>query len=298
MEEPNNKSDRRSHPIGVFDSGMGGISVLREITAYMPREHYIYVGDSANAPYGTKPVEKVRELTLERIGGLVDRHRAKAIAVACNTATSAAVASLRKIYPDLPLVGVEPAVKPAVLAGPHARVLVMATPRTLLEEKFLNLEHIYEDRARIFPLPCPGLMEYVEQGILDGKEIRSFLHELLDPYKEEGLTGIVLGCTNYPFLKKVISEVTDHKIPLFDGGEGTARELLRRVKEAGLLRTNPTECRNHSSEVPSDSGLRGSITFYNTCGDPDYLKRSIELYRYENPLADQLDLIMGDLENL
>lgn len=298
MEEPNNNSDRRNHPIGVFDSGMGGISVLREITSYMPREHYIYVGDSANAPYGTKPVEEVRELTLAQISRLIDRHHAKAIAVACNTATSAAVAVLRKIYPDLPLVGVEPAVKPAALAGSHARVLVMATPRTLLEEKFLNLEHIYEDRANIFPLPCPGLMEYVEQGILDGEEIHSFLHKLLDPYKDKGLTGIVLGCTHYPFLKKVISEVTDYQVPLYDGGEGTARELLRRVEEAGLLRACPAEVSKVNPVGPESTGMKGSITFYNTCSSPDYLKRSIELYRYDNPVADQLDLIAGDPDSL
>ncbi len=284
--------EEKNRPIGVFDSGMGGISVLREITVCMPHENYIYIGDSANAPYGMRPVEDVRRLTIEHIKNLVSNHHAKAIAVACNTATSAAVASLREMYPHIPLVGVEPAVKPAVLAGSHSRVLVMATPRTLKEEKFLNLEHIYEDRADIFPLPCPGLMEYVEQGILGGPELNQFLHNLLDPYLEKNLTGIVLGCTHYPFLKKAITEITGPDIPLFDGGKGTARELRRRVEEAGLLR-----CRHTADDIAKDGSEsqshHGSITFYNTSPDPELLRRSMELYQYDNPIADQMKLIRG-----
>ena len=269
----------KRNPIGVFDSGMGGISVLKEITAYMPHENYIYVGDSANAPYGMRPVEEVRRLTVTHIQNLVENHQVKAVAVACNTATSAAVALLREMYPSLPLVGVEPAVKPAVLADSRPRVLVMATPRTLKEEKFLNLERIYENRAEILPLPCPGLMEYVEKGILDGQELHQFLHSLLDPYKDKGLTSIVLGCTHYPFLKNAISEIAGADVRLFDGGEGTARELLRRVREAGLLRDD------------YDDAERGKIVFYNTSEDKSLPERSLWLFRYDNPLADRMDLI-------
>ena len=156
---------QKTNPIAVFDSGMGGISVLKEMTRLMPEEDFIYFGDSVNAPYGTKSLEEIRRLTIGHIRYFIEEKSAKAIAVACNTATSAAVRILREMYPDVPLVGVEPAIKPAVNACPNARILVMATPRTLAEEKFHNLEHIYEEQASIYPLPCPGLMEFVERGI-------------------------------------------------------------------------------------------------------------------------------------
>ena len=141
-------------PIAVFDSGMGGISVLKEMVRLMPEEDFIYFGDSLHAPYGTKPTEEVRHLTISRITDFIENKHAKAIAVACNTATSAAVALLRKMYPSVPLVGVEPAIKPAVFACENPRVLVMATPVTLKEEKFHNLEALYDDQAEIYPLPA------------------------------------------------------------------------------------------------------------------------------------------------
>ena len=203
-----------SDPIAVFDSGMGGISVLREMTKLMPNEDFIYYGDSKHAPYGTKTLEEVRALTIEHITYLIKEKHAKAVAVACNTATSAAVRILRDMYPDLPLVGVEPAIKPAVLATGHAKVVVMATPMTLREEKFHKLESLYDEQADIYPLPCPGLMEFVEQGILSGEKLETFLHNLLDPYKDKDITGIVLGCTHYPFLKETIQKMLAKADPL------------------------------------------------------------------------------------
>ena len=184
---------QKTDPIAVFDSGMGGISVLKEMVRLMPEEDFIYFGDSLHAPYGTKTTEEVRELTIGHIQHFIEDLHAKAIAVACNTATSAAVRMLRQMYPDVPLVGVEPAIKPAVLACSHPRVLVMATPVTLKEEKFHHLEAIYDEQAEIIPLPCPGLMEFVEKGILEGEELEHFLREKISPYLEKDLTGIVLA---------------------------------------------------------------------------------------------------------
>lgn len=177
-QEEHRFMNQLSDPIAVFDSGMGGISVLREMTKLMPNEDFIYYGDSKHAPYGTKTLEEVRTLTIEHITYLIKEKHAKAVAVACNTATSAAVRILRDMYPDLPLVGVEPAIKPAVLATGHAKVVVMATPMTLREEKFHKLESLYDEQADIYPLPCPGLMEFVEQGILSGEKLETFLHNL------------------------------------------------------------------------------------------------------------------------
>ena len=164
-------------PIGVFDSGVGGISVLRELMRLMPGEDFLYLGDSVHAHYGTKALEEVRRLTIKNVELLLERG-AKSIVIACNTATSAAVALLRKKYPDLPLVGIEPAIKPAVLENPRARVVVMATPMTLRQEKFQKLMGMYEEKAEILPLPCPGLMEFVERGDLESQELRRYMTEL------------------------------------------------------------------------------------------------------------------------
>ena len=257
---------QKTNPIAVFDSGMGGISVLKEMTRLMPEEDFIYFGDSVNAPYGTKSLEEIRRLTIGHIRYFIEEKSAKAIAVACNTATSAAVRILREIYPDVPLVGVEPAIKPAVNACPNARILVMATPRTLAEEKFHNLEHIYEEQASIYPLPCPGLMEFVERGILSGDELNSFLRNLIEPYLEKNLTGIVLGCTHYPFVKKAIQQIAGPSIEIFDGSLGTARELLRRL---------------HAADLEQEPSHKGSVTFLNSSEDPaklalmEYLFQSV-----------------------
>ncbi len=253
-----------SDPIAVFDSGMGGISVLKEMTKLMPNEDFIYYGDSKNAPYGTKTLEEVRKFTIEHITNFIEKKHVKAVAVACNTATSAAVRILRDMYPDLPLVGIEPAIKPAVLACEHAKVLVMATPMTLHEEKFHNLEKLYENQAEIYPLPCPGLMEFVEQGILSGEHLENFIHRLLDPYKEKQITGIVLGCTHYPFLKNLIQEIAGPSVTIFDGGYGTAKELLRRLTVSNLKNPNHTH--------------KGSVTFLNSSEDPKLLELSRKLY--------------------
>ena len=229
-----NREELRKHPIGVFDSGMGGISVLRELVKVMPHEDFIYFGDSANAPYGTKPTEVIRDLTIRHIEELMAQG-AKGIVVACNTATSAAVAVLRKMYPELPLVGIEPAIKPAAVQMPGARIVVMATPMTIRQEKFRRLMASYEDQIRIVPLPCPGLMEFVERGDLEGEDLRTYLQELLGTVSEKPIDGIVLGCTHYPFVRKMIQEIAGDKVTIYDGGPGTAREMKRRLQEKDLL---------------------------------------------------------------
>lgn len=250
-------------PIAVFDSGMGGISVLREMARLMPNEDFIYFGDSVNAPYGTKSLEEVRSLTIGHIKYFIEQKNAKAIAVACNTATSAAVRILRQMYPDVPLVGVEPAIKPAVNSSDHPVIVVMATPRTLMEEKFHNLEHQYENQATIYPLPCPGLMEYVEKGILNGPELEEFLKNLLRPYLDKNITGIVLGCTHYPFVQDTIAKIAGSSVTLFDGSYGTAKELLRRLTVANLCQ---------------DKSHKGKVEFYNSSSDPERIHLSKYLF--------------------
>ena len=159
----------------------------------------------------------------------------KGIAIACNTATSAAVADLRKIYPDLPLVGIEPALKPAVELNKDGNILIMATSMTLKEEKFNRLMNRYKDRASIIPVPCPGLVEFIESGKLDGKEVEEYLFEKVNTYNGGKIASIVLGCTHYPFIKDTLVKIIGKDITIIDGGLGTAKELRRRLSEKNLL---------------------------------------------------------------
>ena len=224
----------RKNPIAVFDSGIGGISVLRELIAVMPNEHFIFLGDSANAPYGTRTLDEVRELTARNVSTLIDEG-AKEIVLACNTATSAAAKQLRAEFPNLPIIGIEPALKPAVLAKPNSSVVVMATPLTLREEKFHLLLNRYTDQANIHLLPCPGLVELVERGILDGAQLDSFLAELIRPLQNTPVDSVVLGCTHYPHVRAAIQKAFGPRVRLFDGGNGTAREARRQRALRGLL---------------------------------------------------------------
>lgn len=234
--------DKMQQPIGVFDSGVGGISVLRELAAWMPNEDYIFFGDSKNAPYGTKTLKEVQRLTCADAQYLVEKG-VKALVVACNTATSAAIEILRRTYPHMPVIGIEPALKPAVISIKNARVLVLATPMTLREEKFHRLMVKYRNEADIIPLPCPGLVEFVERGELGSPALTLFLKNLFAAFEEEPVDCAVLGCTHYPLVKQRIQEVLGAHVDLFDGGVGTARETHRRLKECGLL--NPSEKSGH-----------------------------------------------------
>lgn len=253
---------KRGQPIGVFDSGMGGISVLKELYKIMPQEHYIYFGDSKNAPYGTRPLEEIRRLTITNIEFLLEQG-AKGIVVACNTATAAAVRILRGMYPDIPLVGIEPAIKPAALQPGHPTILVMATPMTIQGKKYRNLMANYETQAKIIGLPCPGLMEFVESGNTDGDDLKAFIEQLLAPYLGT-IDSIVLGCTHYPFVRGLIQEVAGEHVRIFDGGSGTAREMQRRLKEAGLLSANTGS---------------GSVTFENSLAKEEEIELSKTLFQ-------------------
>ena len=225
---------KSSLPIAVFDSGIGGVSVLKELVSALPNENFIYFGDTANAPYGVKSADKVRELTFSCYERLKNRG-IKAFVIACNTATSVAVASLREKYPDDIIIGVEPALKPAVESGLHPTVAVLATPLTLREGKFTLLLKRFENDAKVIPFACPGIVEFVERGEIEGERLHAFLDELLAPLKSEKLDAVVLGCTHYPFVKKEISSILGDDVKIFDGSVGTAIHTRRRLENAGLL---------------------------------------------------------------
>ncbi|MBR4513275.1 MAG: glutamate racemase [Lachnospiraceae bacterium] len=231
----------RNAPIAVFDSGVGGISVLRALREVMPCEDFFYFGDSAYAPYGTKTTEEVRARVFELVDGFRDKGL-KACVVACNTATSAAVRALRETYPEYTIVGIEPALKPAVMdrAGEMPNVIVMATPMTIRNEKFHNLMDRYVEMAHIIPLPCPGLMEFVERGETSGEALYDFISNLLAPFDRDRVDAVVLGCTHYPFVAETVRKVMGEKAVLYEGGPGTARETRRRLEAAGLLTDRTT----------------------------------------------------------
>lgn len=228
--------EERKRPIAVFDSGMGGISVLRELYHLMPCEHYLYMGDSKNAPYGEKSTDEVYALSKHWLEYFIEKE-AKAVVIACNTATSAAAARLRKEYPGLPIVGLEPALKPAAtaFAGSGKQILVMATSLTLRESKFQHLLHQYEDMAEIHLLAAPELVELIEQNQIGAKAMTDYLARILEPYRESDIGAVVLGCTHFPFAKECIAKVLNKPVMFFDGGEGAARQLKRQLKERDLL---------------------------------------------------------------
>lgn len=235
--------------IGLFDSGVGGISVLRHMLRLMPEERYLYMGDSANAPYGTKTKEQVRELSFAVAEKLIARG-IKALVVACNTATSAAINDLRSAYPDLIVVGIEPALKLAADRFPKGNLGVMATPMTLREEKFDLLLHRFDSQCRVSKIPAPGLVELIEQGRGNSAEAEILLRSLLKDYIGN-IDALVLGCTHYPFAAEAISRVLGEQVALLDGGDGTARETKRRLALAGLLNDGPGEILiENSSENP------------------------------------------------
>lgn len=237
-------------PIGFFDSGVGGISVLREAFKILPNENFVYFGDSKNAPYGTKSVDEVKMLTFNSVDFLLKKN-IKALVVACNTATSAAIVDLRLKYGKfMPVIGIEPALKPAVEYNRKGKIIVMATPMTLSESKFNNLMLKYNDKADMHPLPCPGLVELIEKGKIDGEEIESYLTEKMNPLKKEGIAAIVLGCTHYPFIKKTLSKIVSDNVPIIDGSNGTAKQLRRQ-----LVKYSVTGRKNKAGRVEINNSL-------------------------------------------
>lgn len=243
--------NRKEDYIAVFDSGVGGISVLRHLLRIMPAERYIYYGDSANAPYGTKPTETVRARSFAVAENLIKRG-IKALVVACNTATAAAIAQLRQAYPDLIIVGVEPALKVAAEKYPGGAVGVMATPLTLEGEKFQALLGRFCHMCDVSLIPAPGLADLVEAGTQNGPEGQRLLKELLSPYAGK-LDALVLGCTHYPFAQKTIAGILKGT-QLLDGGEGTAQQTRVLLEKKGLLRSG-----------------NGEVIFENSLNDPGIL---------------------------
>lgn len=249
--------------IGVFDSGLGGISVLKELQTLMPQEDYLYYGDSRYAPYGMKTKEEITA-RCHQICQFFWEQGVKAIVIACNTATSACVKELREQYVDLPIIGMEPALKPAVHGRHHQNVLVMATQFTLKEKKFQQLMARFDEDNTIYRQPCPKLVELVEANRLDEEDaVQSALHEYLDPYDLNALDSIVLGCTHFVFYRAQIHRIVGNHIAIVDGNAGTARHVLELLKQR-------KELKEHGMK-------KGRVELYNSLKDPAMLTLSQQL---------------------
>ena len=245
----------RQDYIAVFDSGLGGLSVLRHLRRRMPGERFLYYGDSAHAPYGVRSRAEVEALTLSTAERLMSRGL-KALVVACNTATSAAIEPLRAKYPNLIVVGIEPALKLAVDRFPGGRIGVMATPVTLREEKFCHLLTRYAARCQVYKIPAPQLVPLIEEGRVDTPIMEQTLHTLLDPFADR-MDALVLGCTHFPFASHAMERLLGPRVAVLDGGDGTARETLHRLEAANLLENGP-----------------GQVILENSLGTQEILRRS------------------------
>ncbi len=248
-----------SAPIGVFDSGVGGLSVLAEIARLLPNESLLYVADCGNIPYGEKAPEFIRQ-RCRQVASFFQEQGVKAVVLACNTATVAAAADLREQFPQWPLVGMEPAVKPAAAATRSGVVGVLATTGTLQSAKFAALLDRFASDVQVVTQPCPGLVELIESGDLNSPALRQLLQGYVEPLLDAGCDTIILGCTHYPFLRPLLSQMVPAAVVIIDTGAAVARQLQRLLAERDLLASGPAR--------PAE---------FWTSADPGHLKKILPL---------------------
>ncbi|MBO8129477.1 MAG: glutamate racemase [Peptococcaceae bacterium] len=237
-------------PIGFFDSGVGGLSVMREVRRLLPKENLLYVADSAYCPYGFRPAREIRNRAYALTEFLLSR-QAKIIVVACNTASAAGLDALRQKY-DVPFVGMEPAVKVAAACSRSGKVGVLATSVTISGRRFSSLIERFANGVEVLTQPCPGLVELVEAGRYKSDEARELLRQYLDPILLHGADVVILGCTHYPFLRPTIEAIVGPGVQVIDTGEAVARQVVRVLQHHKLQNL---------------SGHPGRASFF-TSGDP------------------------------
>jgi glutamate racemase len=267
-------ADRSNICIGVFDSGVGGLSVLREIRAQMPEEHAIYFGDQGHIPYGPRPMEQIRAFSEAITRFLLDQG-AKIVVVACNTASAAALKYLREKFPDVSIVGMEPAVKPAAEYTRTGRVGVLATPATFQGALYASVVERFANGVELYQNTCNGLVQQIEEGKLNGPETRRILEEALLPMLEKNIDTVVLGCTHYPFVIPLIQEIVGDaaRVRVIDPAPAVARQV-KRLLEAGGMKSQSSE--------------RGEVRFY-TSGDPESLKSLLPVLLRESGMVERVE---------
>ena len=242
-------------PIGIFDSGVGGISVLRAVREQMPEESVIYFGDQGHIPYGPRPMEQIRDFSEATTRFLLEQG-AKIIVVACNTASAAALKYLREKFHDVQFVGMEPAVKPAAEYTHTGKVGVLATPATFQGELYASVVERFANGVELYQNTCNGLVQQVEQGRLNDGETRQILENALQPMLEKNIDTVVLGCTHYPFVIPLIQDIVGENVRVIDPAPAIAKQTARLLEARGLR---------------SNSVSKGNVKLY-TSGDPDALK--------------------------
>jgi glutamate racemase len=253
-------------PIGVFDSGVGGLSILKSIHELLPAEHLLYVADSAHAPYGPKG-DAFIQARCETILQFFLQHGVKAVVLACNTATAAAIARLRQQY-AMPFIGVEPAIKPAAAQSRSGVVGVLATSGTISSDKFISLQNQFAAQVKIITRACPGLVELIEQVEFDERATTHLLQDFIAPMLNQHADMLVLGCTHYSLIRDLIQQIAGSGVRIMDAGSAVARELERRLAAATLLAIEPTA---------------GSVQFF-TSGNADYQQALLQKH-WPTPLT-------------
>jgi len=269
-------SDTR--PIGIFDSGVGGLSVLRAIRTQMPEESVIFLGDQRHIPYGPRPMEQIRDFSESITRFLLERD-AKIVIVACNTASAAALKYLREKFPDVKFVGMEPAVKPAAETTQTGRVGVLATPATFQGALYASVVERFANGVELFQNTCNGLVQQIEQGNLDGSETRRILEDALHPMLEKNIDTVVLGCTHYPFVIPLIEHIVGDKVRVIDPAPSVAKQAKRLLEAGGMKNDLPTQ---------------GNVKFY-TSGDPSVLKSLLPILLGESGDVERVEWVNGSV---
>lgn len=221
-------------PIGILDSGVGGLSVLRHLQDLLPNEHLIYFADQAHIPYGSRSLEEIRAYTAEIVRFLLAQN-AKLIVVACNTASGAALDHVRALFPQTPIVGMEPAIKPAALLTTTGKVGVLATPGTFTSSRYAALVGRFAQGISVYEDPCRGLVEQIERGALDAPETEAILRRAVGPMVEAGVDTIVLGCTHYPFVIPLLQRILGESVAIIDPAPAVARHTRNVLQQNHLL---------------------------------------------------------------
>ena len=223
--------------IGVFDSGIGGVSVLRAIRELLPKENLIYFGDNANLPYGEKTLDEIRGFS-EHVTDFLLEKKCKVIVIACNTASAAALKHLREIHPQIIFVGMEPAIKPAAEQTKSGVVGVIATTATFQGELFASVVERFAQNVKVLNQPCPGLVQQIEAGELDSPKTEMMLRSWLEPMIEKGIDTLVLACTHYPFVMPLIKKILGEKVRVIDPAPAVAKQVKRVLEEKKILNNN------------------------------------------------------------
>lgn len=261
----------RLRPVGIFDSGVGGLTILQAVRRALPEEDLIFIADQSHVPYGVRPLEEVRSFSVAVLRCLLERS-CKLVVVACNTASAAALKHLRTVFPELPIVGMEPAVKPAAETTQSGVVGVLATPATFQGELYASVVEHFASGVKIMQDTCPGLVMQIEAGNLDGAETRTILERALAPMLKAGIDTVVMGCTHYPFVTPLVQEIAGPGVRVIDPSAAVARQTSRLLEAHNL-------CNDGSSG-------RQAATIYLTTGAADALRRTLQALPLSPELKD------------